>query len=219
VAELTAEARARVERWTVSVGDNAGRGVMVVGHYVLTAAHIVDHDVEFAMIMGDQVTNTVTARDGTEFQMAPVFAETIADVAVLAEADDTRAADQLAAWCDQMERDGQPPALSRIPFPLREPVRVHVLDHGGNWTAATATRDADVPSGAVTVSFAGKIEAASCGGPIVDDDGRIVGLIGWTGTDDEDFEKSVGVLPVLRLALPAWLQRELYDQVAELPDG
>jgi hypothetical protein len=219
VAELSAEARARVERWMVTVGDNNGRGVVVAGHCVLTAAHCVDHDIEFAVVMGDQVTNTVTTRDGTAFEMTPVFAETIADVAVLAEAEDTRAADLLATWCDQMEREGQPPPLSRIPFPLREPVRVHVLDHEGNWTAATATRDADRPSGAVTVSFAGKVDAASCGGPIVDDDGRIVGVIGWTTTDYDDPERSVGILPVLRLALPIWLQRELYDQVAELPDG
>lgn len=80
-------ALARIEQATVQLPKRGGRGVLVAGGYILTAAHCVGWSHEGGMALGDHYLEEVRTRDGRAFRLEVAAVEPVADVAVLAEPD------------------------------------------------------------------------------------------------------------------------------------
>jgi hypothetical protein len=83
-----------------------------------------------------------------------------------------------------------------------------VLTHKGSWGKGTITRHGfpdDSPFPAVCLETpATLIEGGTSGGPVIDDAGRLIGVVSNSGGAEKDTEHN-GVLSIAHLALPRWI--------------
>jgi hypothetical protein len=81
-------------------------------------------------------------------------------------------------------------------FVPRQEFRVHICTHKGTWLTGSGTQLREHSSLAVVAN--GKIEPGTSGGPIVNDDGELVGTVSSSAGS------TVGS-PCPRYALPVWV--------------
>jgi hypothetical protein len=170
--------KARVEKATIRIlrPDDHGvlqpvaQGVLVPGGYILTAAHCINWVGTGSMALGDWYIETIQTADGTQFKVSPCAAEPMADIAVLAAADDQEMCGDYSAFqefCDATE----PAPVSTDDFPyecrfepfevINPPVPIHVLTHKGQWVTGSARRFNTQPAGNVAVLFDTQIEGVA----------------------------------------------------------
>ena len=224
---MEAELRTRVEQATVTILKTPKRrkrfvpmaqGVLVPGSLILTAAHCVTWTEGGAMALGEPHFEVVETADGTRFAVEVVALEPVADVAILAVVDDQHAelgADfdafqewaartspvSLTAWeprLQEISRDatGRP----RISEP--DSIAVHLLTHHKRWIDGRVVKLGTNwnQSPRLSQNMIEQIESGTSGGPIVDDAGRLVGVV----SSDE-------VTAMLSMALPRWVWSRVSD--------
>lgn len=198
----------RIAAATVNLPTKSGQGVLVPGGFVLTAAHCVTWSAEGGMALGDHALEAVRPASGETFRAEVVAVEPIADIAVLAQPDDQvfdADSDAFARWCES----AQPVELSFETLKANTSRQVFIYSHHGTWIAATVRRygmPGAPTSGRVFIEATQQIEGGTSGGPIVDAEGRLVGLVSFSNElDDNDDEPCTGMLPLVHLALSAWV--------------
>jgi len=127
----------------------------------------------------------------------------VSDIAILGPLDDQECFEeckQFEQWC---EATSPVPVANTMPR-FRLPLPVKILTHKGNWIAARIVRYSPTPPhGQLSLEANDRIEGGTSGGPVVDANGRLVGLVSHSG-DTALNEKYVGELPIAHLALPRW---------------
>lgn len=198
---VPAAVRKVVEAATVSLRERSGQGVLVPGGFVLTAAHCTTFDCAGAMALGDHFLEHVELRSGAKFRMQLVAVEPKSDIAVLSAADGQTFYREAKA-CEDWIESTEPVRLRETSLRLMRPVIVHVLTHRGAWIHGTATRWDEIESGVVCIETETPIEGGTSGGPIVDNDGRLVGVASLCAETSGE-----GMAPFASFALPSWVLR------------
>ena len=93
--------------------------------------------------------------------------------------------------------------------------RLHLLTHHGTWIDASMRGPSAwaIPSGRAWLEAKKPIEGGTSGGPVVDDSGRLVGLVSFSNGGPAPWS---GMMPRPHLALPGWVWTQIVaDQDAE----
>jgi hypothetical protein len=216
VNRVLTEARRRALAATVTLAGRGGRGVLVPGGFILTAAHCVDFTTSGEMATGEEHLESVITTTGATFRLSVHAVEPVADIAVLGEADDqvfVEDAERFGAFCDST----LPVPVSVDDFEYRAPVRVLVLSLGNKWIAATAMRGGipDKAPPTVGVEAEDNIRSGMSGGPFIDEvEGTLVGIVSWSA-EGRSGDSREGVMPRPHLALPRWA----WHRIAEAQRG
>jgi S1-C subfamily serine protease len=192
----------------VKLPNKEGQGVLVPGGFILTAAHCIEWNTDGGMTLGDDCPEVVVTAKGDQFHASVYAVEPIADIAVLGAADDQtfyKDAEAFESFCEQTAavpictKSFKPASLAKE----EESVVAYVLTHRGTWIEATVSE----PGGGQARAWLRaekKISGGTSGGPIVDDDGSLLGVVSWSSEDTFD-----GAFPRPHRALPLWIWRQI----------
>src|SRR5262249_2311811 len=131
--------------------------------------------------------------------------EPVADIAVLGEVDGQQghlfdeASEAFTEFCDTT----RPVHLCTTVFKLRECRPAHVLTHDQGWLPATVEQPGHVRW--LVLHPERPINAGTSGGPVVTEDGLLLGTVtktGWSPSGDHS-----GSVPRASMTLPAWVLR------------
>lgn len=198
----------RVEAATVRLPERGCRGVLVPGGLILTAMHCIGWDGSAGWVLGDYHPVDVEA-GGRKFRLGPCYADAVSDMAALEPLDNQVFPDDKDVFNEWRERTPPVPLSPWIPRPLTlrfrpggvpirpepVPLPVHLLSLRAEWERGKVLYWGCFPcAGCVAIEPEKTIESGTSGGPVVDDRGRLVGVI-----------SDGGVIPLARLALPGWI--------------
>jgi hypothetical protein len=191
---------------TIVKPDGArGRGVLVPGQMVLTAAHCVTYTNDATMALGEHFSEMLQTAQG-ELQVAPLAVEPVTDIAVLGALDYEEFPQEVEAfetWC--ASTPAVPVCFQDVL--LFEPFPVYIYTHIEQWVEARATvTRADLPR--LWVEVSAPLESGTSGSPIVTPDGAVIGIVSNTGSRD-DVMVCYGIHPRASLALPAWVLQQI----------
>jgi S1-C subfamily serine protease len=188
----------RVEQATVTLPRH-GRGVLVAGDFILTAAHCVERYNSNRTLLRGGCTVSFKAADGTRLASQVREVVTAADIAVLVSPDDHEYDAFVAfVWGRRPVRLFRGPGAA-----CREPFPVWVYGKGNEWFSATATRggrpnEKYFSTHSLETEPRRPIKGGDSGSPVVDGKGRLVGIVSHT-------IGCVGIMPFPTHALPAWV--------------
>jgi len=210
-----------VEAATVQfAARGGGRGVLVPGGFILTAAHCIRWSLEGGMALGDDYVEKAKTADGEVLQLSVLAVEPVTDIAVLGSPDAQHIPDAAQKF-DEFAARTKPvpvfigamePVITRkklgsltmsVPTPFAMPILIYNLDK--RWVKGTGTV---FKSGQPTVwvETDEEIKGGASGGPIVTLDGELVAIVSnsscQTGPGD-------GNGPRILRALPAWIADEI----------
>jgi len=216
--------KARVAAATVRLTKLGGQGVLVPGGYVLTATHCIEWDGSGGMTLGDHYLEPVETKSGARFNISPVAADAISDLAVLGALDNQEFSDdceKFGRWSevtDAVELSEGFERWCRDEPDGEQSFRVHALTHKNEWIAGRASRvwyrDSEQDVGArVWVQMDRPIHGGTSGGPIVDDDGRLAGIVSEFNVVEHD-QPCDGMQPFAGYALPYWALTRIRSAVA-----
>jgi len=106
------------------------------------------------------------------------------------------------------------PPRKLVPLSLTEPTsqqnfRVHMYTHERTWVTGKAMANrAEDPSLWVEADM--QIEGGTSGGPIIDDQGNLVGIVSHFSIA-KGKDKSVGLAPRPHLAMPVWVRHQVIN--------
>jgi hypothetical protein len=201
---LSAELQARVKAATVRLPERKGQAVLVPGGVVLTATHCIGWDGSAGLTLGDHHPLAVETANGASFRLGPMFADAISDMAALGILDnqefprDEEAFEEWAATVVPLD------ICNWRPRAFRESLAVNILTHQDVWLRGRIVNYALPPRSAGRISLEiddGRLEGGMSGGPVVDDNGAVLGVVSW-GSER-------GAIPLAAAALPRWILREL----------
>lgn len=196
-----------VELATVRLPRLEGQGVIVPGGYILTAAHCVGWTATgFMALDGAGEHLEPVELQGRDFQAAVDAVEPVRDIAALGSPDDQRffaEFDQFSAVMDEVKAI-EPATEEHELFEQRDAI---VLTHDKGWVDVTVQQCAE-GAPVLMVKAAQKIEGGTSGGPVVDKNGRLLGVVSWTSeqTFDGTFN---GMITRPHRALPVWLVEKI----------
>jgi hypothetical protein len=198
------EIRRQVERATVTFTSAGGRGVLVSGGIILTAAHCIAWSGTGGMALGDYYLEPIETAAGP-MNVSPLAVEPVSDVAAMGPPDGQafpKDADKFERLCEAV-RPLRPYASPLVP---RVPVPVHIFTHKGTWITGTAEvfRE-DAHRAWIDADL---IEDGTSGSAIVTDSSEVLGIVSHSGGVEGD-ERCTGLAARPHLALPAWLVRRL----------
>jgi hypothetical protein len=205
---LSEEIQTRVAQACVTIikpNGVFGRGFLVPGRFVLTAAHCVTIGTEGEMALEEFSAEEVETSDG-RIKMATVAVEHVADIAVLGARDEQfyyTDAEAFETWC------AQTPSLHLCvdDLPPGEPFTVYIYTHREQWLEARATVvRAEVAS--VWLEVPGRIEGGTSGSPIVTERGEVIGIVSISAYLPQGGQ-AVGPQPRPTHALPVWVLQQI----------
>jgi len=185
--------------YLLTKGGGRGRGVLVSGNLILTAAHCTTFDTSGAMALDHHRIEVIRVGRLT-LKVAPYVVEPVRDIAVLGSLDNQAFFEEVEVFEAFCERT-HPVPLRIEPYKIRQPFDVYILNRDGNWTKGTATFwNEDGCS--VCIEPRKKIKGGASGGPIVNDAGELVGIVSVSG----ETGSLVGLAPFPYRALPVWIR-------------
>lgn len=223
--------KARVMNATVQVGNSNGshgRGVLVAGGFIVTAAHCINWDSKGGMVLGDHYLEEIVTSGGETFRLSPWAVEPLSDVALLGAPDsqlfyddadafetwqeqtnpvllskwgpmsDKRRAIAQAAFADALNAQ---PSKADLPSAVRS-IDVYAMSLAGDWLGGKARHyGLGEPTGAIAIETMDSLTSGMSGGPVVDRSGRLVGVVSCGNTN--------GTIPLIHLAIPAWARARI----------
>lgn len=199
-----------------------GRGVLVPGGFVLTAAHNVRWSVDGRMAGGGSHVEVVETCNGERFAMAVTAVEPVADIAVLEAMDDQAAPDDAEAfdnWCDSTEPVPISRRLNSATTSSRLSVQaalrnsedgLYILTHTSGWLRGAVFLNPHTlrRRGDLRLDVEAPILKGTSGSPIVDSSGELVGLVSTAKVVPQG-EPTIGRMPFAFRALPRWVSAEI----------
>jgi S1-C subfamily serine protease len=195
----------RVARAGVRLTATGGRGVLVPGQFILTAAHCLCWKGTGEMALGEHFFERIQTSDGTELVGSPYVVEPVSDIAVLGPPDDQVLSREYMRWLEFFDR-ADPVPLSTPKLDIGQSQPVSIYNQHDAWVPATVTRWLifSQPEGNVAIESDHPILAGDSGSPVVDDAGQIVGVV--SSSDDSDSSgPHNGMIPIACDALPRWV--------------
>jgi hypothetical protein len=172
------------------------------------------------MVLGDPYLTKIVTASGEDLVLQLCAVEPVSDVALLGPVDDQVLFDEFRSFEEWKDRTAPAPVRGWVPITERElrrvrakgladlkagrnlkafkrSISVYVLTLASHWISGTVSHHAlDLPFGSAWLSVAEPLEGGMSGGPVVDRQGRLIGVVS-NGVDD-------GTMPVLCQALPKW---------------
>ena len=181
-----------------------GRGVLVPGNIILTAAHCVAYTTEGALGLGDVCIVEVETRQGPlHTQLLAV--EPVGDIAVLGALDGQEFWDETQAL-DEFCATTPPVPVWLDALPLLQPFPMYIYTHRGQWLQGRAQLSShEVPS--LWIEMPEQLEAGTAGSPIVTERGALIGIVSMATSESP--HGGVGSQPRPHLALPVWVIRRI----------
>jgi S1-C subfamily serine protease len=206
-------AKSRAEKARVRLPEAGGQGVLVTGGFILTATHCIKWSGTGGMTLGDYYIENVTTKNGGRLRARPLAADPLSDMAVLGPLDDQEFKDdfdKFEIWCEATEGV---PLVIRLPWPGRS-LDVHVLTHKDRWIAAKITNYRyGVAGSRIAMEANDQIEGGTSGGPVIDSNGELVGVVS-SFNEAQEGRKCNGAVPVARWALPHWVLMSIAKKAA-----
>lgn len=216
---LAEEFKQRTEQATVRVTKRGGQGVLIGNyhtlerlghHFVVTAAHCVGFDCEGGMALGDYYIEDIETKSGG-LNVSPWAIDPVSDVAILGALDGQVFFDE-AEQFELFSENTVPVPLRLDGFALNKPFDVYVFTHKNQWVKGTAQQCRPDASN-LMVQFDEQIEGGTSGGPVINEEGELVGVISTAGS----LVASDGVTPLMKecsgsiprpyLTMPVWVAR------------
>jgi len=192
--------------------ETGGRGVLIQGDYIITAAHCIpppkhNSDMEkYWMLESDYASLTiitVTAR----IKVTPYVIERIKDVAILGPMDDQifpDESDKFTRFCEEV----QPVSLWSEDVELFKRFPIYVYNYDKKWVKGEAQQcTEDAPQLAITTNK--QVVGGASGGPVVNENGDLVGVISLSSICVGKNDKCVGMIPRPHMTLPVWIIRKI----------
>lgn len=198
---------ARVEAATVKVLRYGGQGVLIPGNMVLTAAHCVEHHNSGGMAYGDYCLEWIETQTGVKILVSVAAVEPRADIAVLEICDEQDGPqDHVEAFRDFCKStEPVPICTAETPhfdrFIDENKIAGHILTHDKGWVNITMWLPRSVDRN-IWVEPTDPIEGGTSGGPIVNENGQLVGICS-AGSNSGGASH-----PSPHLALPVWVWRK-----------
>lgn len=203
--------REQVERATVRLPEKGGQGVLVRGGCVLTAAHCIEWNCDGGMALGDHMPVVVEVADGRRFVLEAWAVEPCSDIAILGPPDDQVYFDEAEAW-EAFYTEAEAVDVDATEPELFEKFPVHVRTHFGTWVSGQGQLCKLRAQLIGVEAKAGEIQCGTSGGPIVNDHGKLVGIVSQSSEPCSVGLLSYGLSPRPHRALPLWVVEELLGE-------
>ena len=200
-----------VARAVVSICSKGGRGVLVPGNLILTAAHCVNWSCDGGMVLGERFIETIRIEE-RELKMQPLAVEPVHDIAVLgpAEFEDHEGDCVFENFC----QNTKPASLCLTEFEPEHDFNVYIYGLNGEWIAGSAI---DRSGNAATVSIESdkEIIGGMSGGPVINGLGQLIGVISnfFSVSDAENHRRTVMTVARPNVALPVWIVNQIMDSM------
>ncbi len=195
-----------VARATVRFPRRGGKGVLIRGGLVLTAAHVIEWTHEGFMALGDDASFLQPIEvGGRQLMVYPLAVEPVADLAILGAPDEQWIPDEAKAF-EQFCEATAAVALATEEFSFGTSVPAYILTHTGRWITGRVTQYGHPAS--MFLETGEGIEGGTSGSPVVTEHGRLIGVVSNAGGPQRE-PCRMGSIPRPHLAAPVWLARQM----------
>lgn len=200
---LSDEIRKRIEKATVRT-NTGGQGVVIPGNMILTASHcltMAENKETASMGVQDQPLQEIEC-NGNKI-VAQIYAvEPMRDIAVLGELDSQNGPEECFAFENAIEQI-DPVEIRTDDLELSDEIPIEIYTHERTWIKGTA-QQGDEWGVSLLITAADEIKGGTSGGPIVDEEGRLLGVV-------STFDEGKGEISLPHLALPVWIVRQILE--------
>jgi len=206
-----------VENAIISVlnhqSEEIGRGVLVNGNIIITAAHLVDFECDGSMVTGSKhyIENIRTSQGDSK--VTPLLVDPISDIAVLGSLyeqtlyDYNGESDAFIDYCDKTK----PAQLFMDDLVQMQEHPIYLYNHRRIWISGSIKWCNNYPM--LSIMTKEKIECGASGSPIINKSGELVGIISashnhsFSETDNRYFGRSA----YIKIVLPIWIMNRILD--------
>jgi hypothetical protein len=211
---------AEVENATVELPRLRGRGVLIPGGYIVTAAHCVEITTN-----GDTAANPHTDREQVKTRAEQYLWLTVravepsADIALLGIGEQCSPDEEQAFQAFSLNTKPVPLFQGDLPTSFDKPIPVQVYDLNRSWVDGFAATN-DPTSPCLGVLTEREIEGGASGGPVITADGKLLAVVSSWDKFSTMYHRGrtyhFGHCPRPLTALPAWAVNEIREATAVL---
>jgi S1-C subfamily serine protease len=207
---MNEEIRKKVEEAkvvTIEPDLGNGQGVVIQGGMILTAAHCLSFTKAQSLMLGDHYLVELLGRNGEKIVAEVAAIEPASDVAVLVEPDNQKFFQESDHYLEYIEQV-DPLEIRKVEVSMRQlgvsdnKEIAFVSAHTGDWIQGEF-QVFNPFSSTLCFEASSNIIGGTSGGPIVDNDGRLISVVSKASGSEGVF--TVGTQPLLSNALPLWV--------------
>jgi len=196
-----------IEKAVVRLPERGGLGVLSTGGIIITAAHCVKFSAEGDMAYNKKFLQKVNTYLG-EFYCSTLAVELVADIAVLGPADGQELPRDLASF-EEFCNKTKPIHLSFGNFIPKVQVNGWSFNQDSKFVSLQL-KLARPYAEKLSMKTEGVIKGGDSGGPVVSEDGKLIGVISHI-----ELHRNDGLVPILALTLPVWIIEQIRREATE----